>query len=135
MTHLARLLASQMTSAGVGVGAKAKGIKPQSQQVTIPFSGIATLVIVNSTQCASSGIVTLYIYTCTQSRGAFLMKFEGILVDLQGHNPRIHVHMYVSRVIYRISSKNLAQKLIILKLHPLLEFRGEYSTFHLRVLD
>ena len=33
VTHLARLLASQMTSAGVGVGAKAKGIMPQSQQV------------------------------------------------------------------------------------------------------
>ena len=33
VTHLARLLASQMTSAGVGIGAKTKGIKPQSQQV------------------------------------------------------------------------------------------------------
>ena len=29
MLHIARLLASQMTSAGVGVGAKAKGIRPQ----------------------------------------------------------------------------------------------------------
>ena len=31
VTHLARLLASQMTSAGIGVGAKAKGIQPQRQ--------------------------------------------------------------------------------------------------------
>ena len=27
--HLARLLASQMTQAGIGVGAESKGIKPQ----------------------------------------------------------------------------------------------------------
>jgi len=31
VTHLARLLASQMTSAGIGVGAHTKGIKPQKQ--------------------------------------------------------------------------------------------------------
>ncbi|XP_064403581.1 symplekin-like isoform X2 [Halichondria panicea] len=32
VTHLARLLASQMTSAGLGIGAEAKGIKPQQRQ-------------------------------------------------------------------------------------------------------
>ena len=35
VTHLARLLASQMTSAGIGVGAIAKGIKPQTHQVHV----------------------------------------------------------------------------------------------------
>ena len=39
VTHLARLLASQMTSAGIGVGAEAKSIKP-TRPVSVLFNPV-----------------------------------------------------------------------------------------------
>ena len=39
VTHLARLLASQMTSAGIGVGAEAKSIRPV-RPVSLPFKPV-----------------------------------------------------------------------------------------------